>query len=72
MLEVCSKNKSGTPTSRLAQLFVAKAFDLMIVDHTYRLHEGVADSRANKVEAALFQVSTHGVGLRRARRNPLI
>ena len=33
----------------------------MVVDHARRLHEGVADGRADEVEAALFQILAHGV-----------
>ena len=43
----------------------------MVIDHADRLHEGVADGRADKAEAARFQVLAQRVGLRRARRDVL-
>jgi hypothetical protein len=38
----------------------------MVVDHADSLHEGVADGRADEVEAELFEVLAHGVGFRGA------
>lgn len=40
----------------------------MIIDHTRRLHVGIADGRADKLESALFQISAHRVGFRGAGR----
>jgi hypothetical protein len=41
----------------------------VIVDHAGRLHQGVADSRADEFESALNEVAAHGVGFRCARRD---
>ena len=41
----------------------------MIVDHADRLHEGIADGRADEVESALAQVLAHRGGLGRLGRN---
>jgi len=41
----------------------------VIVDHAGRLHQGVADGRADELESALNQIATHGVGFGCARRN---
>src|SRR5438105_11317293 len=41
----------------------------MIVDHAGRLHQRVADSRADEFKSALNQVPAHGVGCRCARRD---
>src|SRR4051812_34943473 len=38
-----------------SQLAMAKAAGEMVVDHSRRLHEGVADGRADEAEAALLQ-----------------
>jgi len=48
---------------------VAGAGDEVVVHHAGRLHEGVADRRADEFEAALEQVLAHRVALRRARRD---
>src|SRR6478736_7084042 len=39
----------------------------MIVDHACRLHEGVADRRADEFESASQQIAAHGVGFSGAR-----
>ena len=41
----------------------------MVVDHTGRLHERVADRRADESEAACLQRLRHRIGLSRARRH---
>src|SRR5207244_3158485 len=41
----------------------------MIIDHAGRLHQRVADSRADKFESALNEVPAHGVGFQCARRD---
>src|SRR6476620_12210524 len=39
----------------------------VIVNHACRLHEGVADRRADEFESALQQVAAHGAGFSSAR-----
>src|SRR6185503_9643838 len=51
------------------QLAVAIAAGEMVVDHAGRLHEGVADGRADEAEAALLQVLAHRVRFGGARRD---
>ena len=46
-----------------------EALHHMIVHHSDRLHERIADRRSHEIEAALFQILAHGIGLERARRN---
>ena len=41
---------------------MSEAVGDMVIDHPYRLHEGVADCRANELETPLLQVPAHGVG----------
>src|SRR2546430_17341226 len=41
----------------------------MIIFHAGRLHQRVADSRADKFESALNEVAAHGVGFRCACRD---
>jgi hypothetical protein len=41
----------------------------VVIDHPGRLHQGVADRRADKLEPALQQVAAHRVGFGRARWN---
>src|SRR6478672_5214154 len=53
------------------QLSVPVALDEMVVDHPYRLHEGIADRAADEPEAAALQVLAHRVGLGRASGNIL-
>ena len=43
----------------------------MIVDHSYRLHEGVADCAPYEVETSLLQIFAHSIGFGRAGRNSL-
>ena len=50
---------------------VARASDEMIIHHSRRLHEGVADRGANELEAALQEVAAHGVTFRRPGRDIL-
>src|SRR5688572_4752896 len=45
--------------------------DEVIVHQPRRLHEGVADSRADKTEAALLEILAHRIGFRRGRRHLL-
>jgi hypothetical protein len=40
---------------------MAKAINCMIIDHTDRLHEGVANRRANEFETAPDQVFAHSI-----------
>ncbi len=47
---------------------IAEAIDCVVIDHSGRLHEGVTDRGANKVEASLLQIFAHGVGFRSASR----
>ena len=49
---------------------VAEAVGGVVVDHPCRLHVGVADRRADELEAALQQGLAHGVGLGRFWRGP--
>src|SRR5450759_5981368 len=39
----------------------------VIVDHAGRLHESIANRRADELETASFQFFAHRIGLRRAR-----
>jgi hypothetical protein len=39
----------------------------VIIHHSNRLHEGVADSRSHEVEATLLQILAHGIGFGGAR-----
>lgn len=55
--------------SRLTKLPVSKAIGRMIVDHSYGLHERIANRRAGECEPPAFQVLTHGVGDRRVAGN---
>src|SRR5574338_838010 len=48
---------------------VSRTCDEVIVHHACRLHERVANGRANEFEAALQQIATHRVGLGGARRH---
>src|SRR5919108_47416 len=48
---------------------VAVAGRDVVVDHAYRLHEGIADSRADEAEAAALEVLAERVGLGGARRD---
>ena len=40
----------------------------MIIYHSHTLHVRIADGGTNKLEAALFQIFTHSIALRAARR----
>ena len=40
---------------------ISKTIDDVIVDHADGLHEGVADSGADKVESAFFQIFTESI-----------
>src|ERR1700733_4075818 len=55
--------------TRSSQNSITEAIDHVIVHHSYRLHEGVADGRSDEVETAPLKVFAHGIGLGRARRN---
>jgi hypothetical protein len=46
---------------RLTNLPETKATVIVIVDHADSLHEGIANGRAHKLEAALSQVFAHRV-----------
>src|SRR5690242_18216264 len=48
---------------------VAETAGQMVIHHAGRLHEGVADRRANEAEAALLQVAAHPVGNLGSRRH---
>src|SRR5579884_1729550 len=41
----------------------------MIVDHSRRLHESIANRRAHKAETSLFQGAAHGIGFHAGGRN---
>lgn len=43
----------------LVALTVAETPNLVVIDHPYRLHERIADCRAHKLEALLFQGLAH-------------
>ena len=54
----------GNRVGKLLQnLLPTEAVGHVIVDHPGRLHMRVANRRADELEAALFQVLAHGVGL---------
>src|SRR3954464_9035575 len=59
------------PRAALCSCFsgLAKAAVQMIVDYSHRLHEGVADGRADELEAALEEILAKGVGLGGLRRH---
>jgi len=44
-----------------AAFSISKAMDQMIIDHSGRLHEGVADCRADELEAAFLEGFAHGI-----------
>ena len=46
---------------KLATLCISEATGQVVVNHTCRLHEGVADCRADKLEAAFLEGFAHGV-----------
>src|SRR5215470_13955502 len=48
---------------------VPEAIDHVIVDDTNRLHKCVTDGRSDKIEAAFLEIFTHGIRLRRSRRD---
>src|SRR5665213_2963791 len=52
----------------LRQIFVSKTTDQVVVDHAGSLHECVADSGSDELEAALCEVLAHCIGLLRASR----
>ncbi|AOY89292.1 hypothetical protein BKP64_14555 [Marinobacter salinus] len=43
---------------------VLGAIDEVIIDHSGRLHKGINDRRANKIEAGSFQLTGHGFRFR--------
>src|SRR5258708_34733462 len=49
----------------------AKTLNRMVVHQPRGLHEGIADGRADEVEAAFLQILAHLVRFRSARRNSL-
>src|SRR5690349_4507349 len=49
------------------QIFVSKASHEMVIDHSCRLHECVADCRADESKTAFGEIFTHCVGFRSAR-----
>src|SRR5438105_639655 len=53
-----------SPLSRFPQFTVPETFDHMIVHHPHRLHEGVADRAAHKLEPSSLQVLAHGIRFR--------
>src|SRR5215471_3877502 len=55
------ENRFGVPSNNLLS---AKAVDGVIVDHAGGLHMGVADGRADELEAALVQILTQRIGFR--------
>src|SRR3972149_2163610 len=50
-------------------LRVSEAVHAVVVDHPHRLHEGIADGRADEAELATQEVLAHRLGFRRARRD---
>src|SRR4051812_39865763 len=53
----------------LPDLPVSKTINHMIIHHAARLHKGITNGRADKSKAAFEQVSAHGAGLVRFRRD---
>ncbi len=51
------------PSSVLGHLFVSKAIDHVVVDHSGGLHKGIANGRADETKAALVQILAHRVRL---------
>jgi hypothetical protein len=67
--ELDSSQSAFSPTAmHVAKLRVSRTSDEMIVEHACRLHEGVADRRADEFESALRQIAAQGVGFSRGRR----
>src|ERR1700758_3473720 len=65
-------NRSKMPSSLIKRLTgITKTLYRVVIDHADRLHEGVADSGTNKVEAAFLQILAHGIGFRSAGGKPL-
>src|SRR5258707_1167730 len=50
---------------------IAETLNRMVVHQPRGLHEGIADGRADEVEAAFLQILAHLVRFRSARRNSL-
>src|SRR5262245_28221241 len=59
------------PLLQLRADAMARTGDEMVVHHPGRLHESVANGRADELEPALEQVATHGIALRGVRGNVL-
>jgi hypothetical protein len=67
--ELDSSQSAFSPIAmRAAKLRVSWTSDEVIVDHACRLHECVADRRADEFESASQQIAAHGVGFSRSRR----
>lgn len=62
-------NQTGISASRLALIRVTKAVNCVIIDHTHRLHKGIADGWPHKSKAPFFKIFAHGFGFRGLRRN---
>src|SRR5690349_17847866 len=58
-----SDSGGGSASSTPPKLPMPVAADQVVVDHAGGLHECVADSRADELEAALVQRRAHLVGL---------
>src|SRR5438067_636561 len=56
----------GGASAQLRAHCVARAGDKVVVDHAARLHERVADRRADEFETALQEILAQRVALRRA------
>ena len=51
---------------------MAMAVHRVVVDHAYRLHQGITNSRADKAKAALLEGATHGIRGWRGDRDHLL
>src|SRR5437899_12186400 len=59
---------SPSPTLIVRQRAMPETAHEMVVDHAGRLHERIADRRADEPEAACFERLRQRIGFRRARR----
>jgi hypothetical protein len=50
-----------SPSYGLSDTSVSEAIDRVIVDHTHRLHEGIADRRPDKCESSDHEIAAEGV-----------
>ena len=64
----CERPRGETPSLLSCSSAIAETAFLVVIDHPYRLHEGVADGRPHELESAKLHVLAHGVRFDRVRR----